>query len=463
MLKRREKKFKRFLVAGDSLVIFLSYFLSYFIRFEIIPAPLGVPPIKPYLYLSLTVLFFTLLSLKVNGLYRSEGFIWKGSSFFKILLSAIFSFILTSALLQFIRSFSFSRLFLVLFFLLLVLFLSLFRFAFKGILNFFHRKGKFVERAIILGAGNLGQNLVDKLKEHRELGLQIVGFLDDDPGKANFLYKGIKVLGSLNDLEKILEREQLDGAFIAFPYNQKSKGEKIIDLLQRRYLDIYFVPDIIQMLTLRTSVVEYYDMPLIYLNPTPLEGWGAVVKRLIDIIFSIVAIIILLPFWAVIAVLIKREDGGPVFYKQKRMGLDGKEFEIIKFRSMEVEAEKNGAQIARKNDKRVTKIGAFLRKWSLDETPQFINVLLGEMSLVGPRPERPEFVEEFEEKFPDYFLRHKVKCGITGWAQVNGFRGPTSIKRRLQYDLYYIQNWSIWFDLKILAMTAMGGFKNKYV
>lgn len=463
MLKRREKQFKRFLIVGDSIVVFLCYFLSYFIRFELFPVPLGIPPFKPYLYLSFVILVFTLLSLKANGLYSSKGFIWKGSSFFKILLSAIFSFILTSALLQFIRVFSFSRLFLIIFFSLLVLSLSLFRFAFKSILKVFHKKGKFVERAIILGAGNLGQSLVDKLEEHRELGLQIIGFLDDDPGKANFSYKGIKVLGNLNDLEKILEKEDLDGAFIAYPYNQKSKGEKIIDLLQRRYLDIYFVPDIIQMLTLRTSVVEYYDLPLIYLNPTPLEGWGALVKRLMDIILSSLAIVFLLPFWILIAILIKREDGGPVFYKQKRMGIDGKEFEIIKFRSMEVEAEKNGAQIARKNDKRVTNIGTFLRKWSLDETPQFINVLLGQMSLVGPRPERPEFVEEFEEKFPDYFLRHKVKCGITGWAQVNGFRGPTSIKRRLQYDLYYIQNWSIWFDLKILALTLLGGFKNKYV
>lgn len=463
MLKRREKKFKTFLILGDSIILLLCYFLVFFLRFKFIPAPLGIPPFEPYLYLSAFVLIFTILSLKFNGLYAAKGFIWKGSSIFKILLSCFFSFVLTSAFLQFIRGFSFSRLFLILFFFSLFIFLSLFRFGFKIFLKFLHKKGKFIENAIILGAGTLGKTLVEKLKEHRELGLQIIGFLDDDPGKANFSFEGIKVLGNLNDLEGILEKEDIDGAFIAFPYNQKSKGERIINLLQRKYLDIYFVPDIIQMLTLRTSVVEYYDLPLIYLNPSPLEGWGAVMKRVMDIVFSLTAIFILFPFWILIALLIKREDGGPVFYKQKRMGLDGKEFEIIKFRSMERDAEKNGAVISKKNDRRVTKIGSFLRKWSIDETPQFINVLLGDMSLVGPRPERPEFVEEFEEKFPDYFLRHKVKCGITGWAQVNGFRGPTSIKRRLQYDLYYIQNWSILFDLKILGMTLLGGFKNKYV
>jgi len=463
MLKRREKQFKTILVLVDSFLILFSFYLSFYFRFKFIPAPLGVPPIEPYIYLSFFVLFATLISLKINGLYTSKGFIWKGSSLIKIFLSSLFSFIITSAFLQFLRGFSFSRIFLFIFYLSLFLFLSIWRFFFKKILKIFHKKGKFIERAIILGAGNLGKLLVDKLKEHRELGLQIIGFLDDDPGKANFSYEGINVLGSLNDLEEVLNKNNIDGAFISFPYNQKSKGEKIINSLQKRYLDIYFVPDIVQMLTLRTTVEEYYDLPLIYLNPSPLEGWGNIVKRVMDIFFSSFGIIFLFPFWLIISFLIKREDGGPIFYKQKRMGLDGKEFEILKFRTMEVEAEKDKPVMSKKNDKRVTKIGGFLRKWSLDETPQFINVLLGDMSLVGPRPERPEFVDEFVEKFPDYFLRHKVKCGITGWAQVNGFRGPTSIKRRLQYDIYYIQNWSIWLDLKIIALTILGGFKNKNV
>lgn len=463
MLKRREKKLKNFLVIGDFLLIIICFFVSFYFRFNFIKAPLGIPPIEPYIYLSIFVLFSTLTSLKVNGLYTYKGFIWKGSSFIRIIFSCFFSFLITSAFLQFIRGFTFSRLFLFVFYFFLILFLSIWRFGFKEILKVFHKKGKFVEKAIILGAGNLGKLLVDKLKEHRVLGLQIIGFLDDDLGKANFSYEGVKVLGNLNELEEILNKYDIDGAFIAFPYNQKSKGERIINTLQRKYLDIYFVPDIIQMLTLRTTVEEYYDLPLIYLNPSPLEGWGKTIKRIMDITFSFIGIILLLPFWLIISALIKREDGGPVFYKQKRMGLDGREFEIIKFRTMDVEAEKDKPIISKKNDKRVTKIGGFLRKWSLDETPQFINVLLGDMSLVGPRPERPEFVDEFVEKFPDYFLRHRVRCGITGWAQVNGFRGPTSIKRRLQYDLYYIQNWSIWFDFRIIIMTVLGGFKNKNV
>lgn len=463
MLKRREKKFKLILIFGDSILFLLSYYLIYYFRFNFLPAPLGIPPLDPYIYLSILILFFLIFSLRTNGLYTSKGIIWKGSSLIKIFLSCLFSFILTSAFLQFIRGFSFSRLFLILFFVIFFIILSIWRFTFKTILKILHKKGKLAENVLVLGAGNLGKLLIEKLKEHREMGLKILGFLDDDPGKANYSYEGIQVLGNLNDLEDILNKYEISGAFITFPYNQKTKGEKIIDLMQRKYLDIYFVPDIVQILALRTTVEEYYGLPLIYLNPSPLEGWGFTIKRAMDIIFSIFGIIFFLPFWIVFALLIKKEDSGPVLYRQKRMGLDGKEFEILKFRSMEVEAEKNRPIISKKNDRRTTKIGVFLRKWSLDETPQFINVLLGDMSLVGPRPERPEFVEEFEEKFPDYFLRHRVKCGITGWAQVNGFRGPTSIKRRLQYDLFYIQNWSIWLDLKIIFMTILGGFKNKNV
>lgn len=463
MLKRREKKFKTFLLLGDSILFFICFFFSFCFRFNFIPAPLGVPPIEPYIYLSILILFFILFSLNLNGLYSSKGFIWKGSSFIKIAISCFFSFILTSAFLQFLRGFSFSRIFLILFFLIFLFCLSIWRFSFQEILKTLHKKGKLVENAIILGAGNLGKLLVEKLKEHRRIGLKIVGFLDDDPGKVNFSFEGLKVLGNLNELENILEKYNISGAFIAFPYNQKSKGEKIINLLQKRYIDIYFVPDIVQMLTLRSSIEEYYGLPLIFLNPSPLEGWGGLLKRVMDIIFSIIGIIFFIPFWVVISILIKREDKGPIFYKQKRMGMDGKEFEIFKFRTMKVEAEKEKAVMSKKNDERVTMVGSVLRKWSLDETPQFINVLKGDMSLVGPRPERPEFVKEFQEKFPDYFLRHKVKCGITGWAQVNGFRGPTSIKRRLQYDLFYIQNWSLWFDIRIIIMTIMGGIKNKNV
>ncbi len=464
MLKRRENKLKAILGIGDVTAFLLCFYLTFYIRFKFIPAPLGVPPIKPYFYLSFLVLFFTLISLKINGLYSIKGFIWKGSSFFKIFLSLFFSFILTSAFLQFLRNFSFSRIFLVFFYFNLFFLFCLWRFFFKLFLKSPQKKGKFQEKILILGAGELGKNLVDKLKEHRELGLKILGFLDDDPGKVNYSYEGVPVLGNLNDLENVLKGDEIDGVFITFPLINRQKSEKIIETLQKKYLDIYLIPDIIQIFTLKVSIEEHLGLPLIYLNPSPLEGWGGILKRLVDIIFSLFGIIILLPFWVIIGLIIKKEDGGSIFYKQKRMGLDGKEFDILKFRTMEEGAEKEtGAVMSKKNDKRITKIGSFLRKYSIDETPQFINVLLGDMSLVGPRPERPEFVKEFVEKFPNYFLRHRVRCGITGWAQVNGFRGPTSIKRRLQYDLFYIQNWSLLFDFKIIFLTILGGFKNKYV
>jgi Undecaprenyl-phosphate glucose phosphotransferase len=226
-------------------------------------------------------------------------------------------------------------------------------------------------------------------------------------------------------------------------------------------VDINIVPDIYHTLSINPEILDLDGIPVIALRQSAVEGWSSVLKRTFDIVGATCFIILLLPVWIVVPILIKLTSPGPVFYLQERMGLDGSSFNMIKFRSMRIDAEaKTGAVWAREDDDRKTKLGAFMRKTSLDEVPQFFNVLLGTMSLVGPRPERPVFIKKFKKQIPNYMLRHKMKAGITGWAQVNGWRGNTSLEKRIECDIYYLTHWSVWFDIKILLKTVITGMVN---
>ena len=228
----------------------------------------------------------------------------------------------------------------------------------------------------------------------------------------------------------------------------------MLQLMARECVETKLVPDILQYATLKASLEDLDGTPVINLSQVPLQGWNSLVKRGMDIAIALVALLVLLPFFPILALAIWLEDKGPIFYRQERMGLDGKSFMILKFRSMRIDAEASSGPVwAVKDDPRRTRVGSFLRRWSFDELPQIWNVLVGDMSIVGPRPERPTFVREFKHKIPQYMIRHRVKAGITGWAQVHGWRGNTSIKKRIQYDLYYIENWSLGLDCKILWMT----------
>jgi exopolysaccharide biosynthesis polyprenyl glycosylphosphotransferase len=222
------------------------------------------------------------------------------------------------------------------------------------------------------------------------------------------------------------------------------------------------VPDLLQYITFRAGVEDMDGLPVVHLTQVPMTGWMSLVKRTLDLAISSAALVVLSPLLGAIAAAIRLSDGGPVLYRQRRMGLDGRPFDILKFRSMRVGAEEDtGPTWAQPDDPRRTRVGRFLRQWSLDELPQLWNVLRGEMSLVGPRPERPEFVREFKEKFPQYMVRHRVRAGITGWAQVNGWRGNTSLSKRIEYDLYYIENWSLSLDFRILWMTLRHGLRHR--
>jgi Undecaprenyl-phosphate glucose phosphotransferase len=257
--------------------------------------------------------------------------------------------------------------------------------------------------------------------------------------------------------------QKIDMVLITLPLSAHERLKRILDDIGDEMVSIMLIPDLIEFVTLRGGISEFEGMPIISLRDTPLYGWNLVIKRVTDVVLSIIILSAVSLLMLVISVLVKVTSKGPVFYRQERMGLDGKIFSMLKFRTMETQSEKETGPVwAAKDDSRRTPIGTFLRKTSMDELPQFFNVLKGDMSIVGPRPERGFFIQKFRGKIPKYMLRHKMKAGITGWAQISGWRGNTSLEKRIEYDLYYIENWSLRFDIEIMWLTIWRGFINKH-
>ena len=296
------------------------------------------------------------------------------------------------------------------------------------------------------------------MKTRSEFHWQPIGFVDDRAGGDHLGYRGLPLLGSLGEAADVALRERVDHLYVALPLEEHLKLLDLVESTSREGVDVKVVPDVLQFIALRARLEDLDGVPVINLDDVPLQGINAVVKRALDIAISAGAVLLMAVPSLIIAWLIKRDSPGPVFYHQERMGLDGKQFRVYKFRTMPIDAEaRTGPIWADEEDPRATPIGSFLRRHDLDEWPQFWNVLKGEMSIVGPRPERPFFVEQFKHRIPQYMLRHKVKAGITGWAQVNGWRCNTSLEKRIEYDLYYIENWSVSLDLKIMWLTLIRG------
>jgi exopolysaccharide biosynthesis polyprenyl glycosylphosphotransferase len=299
--------------------------------------------------------------------------------------------------------------------------------------------------------------ILQKTLQSPQLGYKVVGLVGENGGGE---VAGVPVLGSRAQLAEVLRQHQVDEVVIALP---EASHEELLDMIgacESVHATVRIFPDFFQIIASEMSIGDLDGLPLLTVRDVALRGWRLAVKRAMDIVGSACALIILSPLMLLIALLIKLDSKGPVFYTQERVGLDGKPFPIIKFRSMRVDAEQHSGPVwATADDPRKTRLGAFLRKTNLDELPQFINVLLGDMSLVGPRPERPVFVEEFKKIVPRYMERHKEKAGLTGWAQIHGLRGDTSIVERTKYDLYYIENWSLLLDLKIILRTILNQFR----
>jgi Undecaprenyl-phosphate glucose phosphotransferase len=307
---------------------------------------------------------------------------------------------------------------------------------------------------LIIGTGDVARMVLKKIRQSSGTGYEAVGFISIDNGLESIL--GVPVLGHLDDLPEIIEQQKISEVIIALPEASSQEILNIIGNCERGRVAIKVFPDVFQIMAAEVSIDDLNGLPLLAVRDVALRGWRLTIKRTMDLIFSGILLIFTSPLMLLLALLIKLDSPGPVFYVQDRMGLDGNIFPIIKFRSMRPNAEDESGPIwAKQDDNRPTRLGTFMRRFSIDEWPQLINVLLGSMSMVGPRPERPIFVNQFRQSIPRYMDRHREKAGMTGWAQVNGLRGDTSIVERAKYDLWYIENWSILLDLKIMLKTLL--------
>ena len=456
MIERRRQIQITLQLVGDVLATGAAVLIAYWLRFEVQlhPVTKGIPPLIRYLQLVPAAMILYPVVFYFQGLYHRRRMRSRFEEELRVVVAVLLATLILTASLTFYRppNFTYSRLFLAVFAAVDVVLVSLSRWTISTALASIRRFGRNLQRVLVVGAGDLGRQVVERLHAHKEYGFQVVGFLDDDPGKQQREIQGIPVLGTSRDLETVIAEQRIDQVMIALPLAAHNRTVQLIRRAGELLVDIKVVPDLLQYYVMRAGIEDLDGMPMINLTQIPLEGWNQIVKRAFDIAGSLILLLMTGWLFPVIAWLIKRSDGGPVFFSQVRTGMDGRSFRLYKFRSMRVDAEEEG-QWTRNSDSRVTGIGEFLRRTNLDELPQLFNVLKGDMSLVGPRPEQPEFVERFRSRYPEYHVRHRVRAGLTGWAQVNGLRGDTSIRQRVIHDLYYIENWSLGLDLRILWRT----------
>ncbi len=477
MIKEKKIRLVAVYLTCDILGILIAYFYAYFFRFYgyIIPVdPLkGIPPLSSYLAVCPLFLLIHLIIFYFQGFYRTRLKRPQIDDSFLIALNTLLTILIVMAILNYLyaysqgaaplfrMSFKISHGFLIVYFISVVVLLSFLRYQIYFFMKRRFARGLNLQNILIVGAGEMGRTLAQKLREYKDLGFVVKGFLDDEHpvGEKIPVDGGIEVLGKISDLDEVLSRGGISEVYVALDLRNYSKILDTLKVVHKYVVNVRLIPDVFQLLTLKANIQDLDGVPVISIDDVSLRGFNRLLKRAVDIVVSFIGLILLSPFFLIIALLIKLTSKGPIFYLQERMGLDGRQFTMIKFRTMICDAEKDtGPVMCRPDDPRITRIGRFLRKYSIDELPQLINVLKGEMSLVGPRPERPSFVREFVDRIPKYMLRHKVKSGITGWAQVHGLRQDTSIEKRLEYDLYYIKNWSLGLDLKIIWMTLKRGF-----
>jgi Undecaprenyl-phosphate glucose phosphotransferase len=472
MVRRYNRLLVAFYVITDALLAMWAFVLAYGIRFEsgLIPVTRGYPPIENYVNVLPFIALLTPLAFHLQGVYRLRRGRSRVDDFFAVLIGSILAVMFGVWSTLYVQTYygtaadraagayEVSQIVWALFLALTVAFTYMSREVVRELLERRWRAGIGLKRILIAGAGDLGRMVADRMLQHRELGYQVIGFVDDRAGGDHIGYRGLPLLGTLGEAGEIAQRERIDHLYVALPLEEHAKLLDLMEITSRECIDVKVVPDLLQFIALRARLEDLDGLPIINVNEVPLQGFNAWVKRGIDIVLSAAAFVIMAVPLAIIAALVKWTSPGPVFYEQERMGLDGKAFRVYKFRSMYEDAEDTTGPIwARDNDPRATPIGRWLRRFDLDELPQFWNVLKGDMSIVGPRPERPFFVEQFKQRIPQYMLRHKVKAGITGWAQVNGWRGNTSLEKRIEYDLYYIENWSVTLDIKIMWLTVFRG------
>ncbi|MGN0159634.1 MAG: undecaprenyl-phosphate glucose phosphotransferase [Brotaphodocola sp.] len=468
MIKDNQRRFNRLHVVLDALVIVTAYVLSWFLFVQVTfkGTDIGVLPVGMYMSALVLIVPVYLLLYTIFHLFTPKRVQGRRQEFANICKANIVGFFLITMVLYLGRSnpflMHFSSRLVGAFAVMNIILETLERNVIRTVLRKIRSRGYNQKHVLLVGYSRAAEGYIDRVLANPEWGYQVRGILDDHKERGEE-YRGVRVIGTTDDLKGILEFNVLDEIAITLSLQEYGNLEKLVAACEKSGVHTKFIPDYNNVIPTRPYTEDLQGLPVINIRHVPLnDPLNKGIKRAVDIFGALVALALFSPIMLVTAILIKLTSPGPLIYKQERIGLHNRPFRMYKFRSMEVQApEKEKGQWTTKHDPRVTPIGRFIRKTSIDEMPQLFNVLKGDMSMVGPRPERPFFVERFKEEIPRYMIKHQVRPGMTGWAQVNGYRGDTSITKRIEHDLYYIENWTLGFDFKILFLTFFKGFINK--
>lgn len=466
MIKDNQKIFNRLHIVLDAVVTACSYMLAWYLKFESIfktkQEDVGVLPREVYFGALYLIVPGYLLLYYLFELYAPKRTTRRGHEYLGLFKANTAGSIAFLSILYLINEPHFSRGLIFIFFVINSILMLSMRLLIRYILHFFRAKGYNVKYILLVGYSRAAEEYINRINANPQWGYVVRGILDDHVPRGT-LYKGVKVLGRVDNLMIILPENKLDEIAVTLSLSDYGRLEEIVSLCEKSGVHTKFIPDYNSMIPSRPYTEDLQGLPVINIRYVPLTNtlnW--MVKRAVDIAGSVFGIVLFSPVMLLTALLVRFTSSGPVIFRQERVGLHNKSFYMYKFRTMEVQKElaEKGAWTVR-DDPRVTKVGRFLRKTSIDELPQFFNILKGDMSLVGPRPERPLFVEKFKEEIPRYMIKHQVRPGLTGWAQIHGYRGDTSIRKRIEYDIFYIENWTLGMDIKIMFLTIFRGFINK--
>lgn len=444
---------------SDVIAFEAAFLLSYWLRFfspltEHFEVTLGVPPVESYVTASFVFIPVFLLVFRSRALYGTRRNIHLSDEFFMLVRLITIGMMIMMSATFFYREFSFSRGVFILLWVTSIITVTTGRFFVLKFEQGLYRRRKELKSVVIVGKNSTAEHLSQLFTHHLALGYEVLGYYAESPAEPASPLASSRYLGQISDVPNDILQLRIQTVLVALSHHQQDQLIELLRNTEGKNIEFMMVPDMLELMTSRIRIQEIEGIPFIKLKDIPMSTWNKVLKRGFDLVFSAAALIAALPVMAAVALIIKFTSRGPVFYIQERVGLDGVSFPLIKFRSMRIDAEKHTGPVRNtKEDNRATGIGKILRRTSLDELPQLFNVLAGQMSIVGPRPERPFFVEQFKSRIPKYLERHRVKTGMTGWAQVNGLRGNVPIEDRTKFDIYYVENWSLVFDIKIILKT----------
>lgn len=469
MIKDNQQYLNKLHVLIDAMVIIASYVFAWWLKFlsGILDHEVGVLSFEFYMKALIVIVPGYVLLYYAFNLYTSKRVQGRRLEFSNIVMANTVGLLLAFAVLFTLQSYNaqfknFSREMFFYFYAVNIIAEEIVRLLIRRVLRNIRRKGYNLKHILLVGYSRAAEQYIDRIQQNPQWGYNVRGVLDDNIARGT-AYKGVKVIGSIGNLNYILPQNSLDEIAITLGLEEYYKLEKIVAECEKSGVHTKFIPDYGNIIPTKPYTEDLLGLPVINIRYVPLTNtFNAFTKRCMDVIGSIVCIIIFSPLMLFSTILVKATSKGPLIFAQERVGLHNKPFHMYKFRTMYVQTEEEEHKgWTKKDDPRVTSVGRFLRKTSLDEFPQLFNVLKGDMSLVGPRPERPQYVEKFREEIPRYMIKHQVRPGMTGWAQVNGYRGDTSIRKRIEHDLYYIENWTLGLDVKILILTVFKGFINK--